>query len=86
MTESRRPEAGEDAGGWRGRSRPGRATTPGSEPTEWEYHKGHIKKEPLQPDSQSASQLLQTKHTGLTKLSDFSYQLATFQATAFSAL
>ncbi|VDM03076.1 unnamed protein product [Schistocephalus solidus] len=42
---------------------PGRATTPGSDPTEWECHKGHIKKEPLQPDSQSASQPLHTKHT-----------------------
>ncbi|VDM00538.1 unnamed protein product [Schistocephalus solidus] len=42
---------------------PGRATTPGSDPTEWECHKGYIKKEPLQPDSQSTSQPLHTKHT-----------------------
>ncbi|VDL93081.1 unnamed protein product [Schistocephalus solidus] len=32
---------------------PGRTTTPGSDPTEWVCHKGHIKKEPLQPDSQT---------------------------------
>ncbi|VDL93315.1 unnamed protein product [Schistocephalus solidus] len=30
---------------------PGRATPPGSDSVEWECHKGHIKKEPLQPDS-----------------------------------
>ncbi|VDL97151.1 unnamed protein product [Schistocephalus solidus] len=39
---------------------PGRAHTPGSDPTEWECHKGHIKKEPLPPDSQSARQPLRT--------------------------
>ncbi|VDL89768.1 unnamed protein product [Schistocephalus solidus] len=42
---------------------PGRTTTPGSDPTEWECHKGHIKKEPLQPDSQSAIQPLHTQNT-----------------------
>ncbi|VDL89142.1 unnamed protein product [Schistocephalus solidus] len=31
---------------------PGRITTPGSDPTDWKCHKGHIKKKPLQPDSQ----------------------------------
>ncbi|VDM01499.1 unnamed protein product [Schistocephalus solidus] len=41
----------------------GRTITPGADPTEWECHKGHIMKEPLQPDSQSASQPLHTKHT-----------------------
>ncbi|VDL89697.1 unnamed protein product [Schistocephalus solidus] len=45
---------------------PGRTTTPGSDPTEWECHNGHIKKEPLQPDSQTTSQPLQTTHIGLT--------------------
>ncbi|VDL91099.1 unnamed protein product [Schistocephalus solidus] len=64
---------------------PGRTTTPGSDPTEWECHKGHIKKEPLQPDSQSASQPLYTKHIGLTTRSELSRHLSTFQATAFSA-
>ncbi|VDL96839.1 unnamed protein product [Schistocephalus solidus] len=42
---------------------PGCTTTPDSDPTEWECNKGYIKKEPLQPDSQSASQPLHTKHT-----------------------
>ncbi|VDL91471.1 unnamed protein product [Schistocephalus solidus] len=41
---------------------PGRTTTHGLDPTEKECHKGHIKKEPLQPDSQSASQLIQNTH------------------------
>ncbi|VDM05457.1 unnamed protein product [Schistocephalus solidus] len=41
----------------------GRTAAPGSDPTEWECHNGHIKKEQLQPDSQSASQPLHTKHT-----------------------
>ncbi|VDL87247.1 unnamed protein product [Schistocephalus solidus] len=48
-TESRRPEMEEGAGG--------------SDPTGWECHKSHIKKEPLQPDSQSTGQPLHTKHT-----------------------
>ncbi|VDL95923.1 unnamed protein product [Schistocephalus solidus] len=62
-TESRRPEMGEGAGSWRDRSRPGCTIPPDSDPTEWECHKGPIKKEPLQPDSQSASQPLHTKQT-----------------------
>ncbi|VDL89099.1 unnamed protein product [Schistocephalus solidus] len=33
MTETRRLEAGEDVGGWRGQSAPGRTTTPGSDLT-----------------------------------------------------
>ncbi|VDL97202.1 unnamed protein product [Schistocephalus solidus] len=52
---------------------PGHATTNTSDPTERECHKGHIKKEPLQPDSQFASQPLH------------SCRSATFHATAFSA-
>ncbi|VDL99256.1 unnamed protein product [Schistocephalus solidus] len=35
-TDSRRPEMGEGAGGWRGGSRHGRSNTPASDPTEWE--------------------------------------------------
>ncbi|BHF78496.1 Protein dopey-1 [Sparganum proliferum] len=30
---------------------PGPSVTYGLDPTEWECHKGHLKKEPLQPDS-----------------------------------
>ncbi|VDL95026.1 unnamed protein product [Schistocephalus solidus] len=59
-----------------------RTTTPSSDPTEWECHKGHIKKEPLQPDSQSVSQPLHTKHTD--HVVRVIRQLATFQTTAFS--
>ncbi|VDL95238.1 unnamed protein product [Schistocephalus solidus] len=62
----------------------GCTTTTGSDPTEWECNKGQIK-ETLQPDSQFASQPLHTKHIGLTTWSELSPQLATFQATAFSA-
>ncbi|VDL92847.1 unnamed protein product [Schistocephalus solidus] len=49
------------------------ATTPGSDPTEWEGHKDRIKKELLQPDSQSASQPLQRKHTLGTAAGDLVY-------------
>ncbi|VDL94661.1 unnamed protein product [Schistocephalus solidus] len=41
-TESRRPEMGEGAGGWTAGAAPGRATTPGSVPTEWGCHKDHM--------------------------------------------
>uniref|UniRef100_A0A183SPE9 RBPJ-interacting and tubulin-associated protein n=1 Tax=Schistocephalus solidus TaxID=70667 RepID=A0A183SPE9_SCHSO len=85
-TQARRPEAGEDAGGWRSRSHPSenQHTWLGSNGVG--VPKGHIKKEPLQPDTQSASKPLHTKHTiGLTTRSELYRQLATFQATAFSA-
>ncbi|VDL99117.1 unnamed protein product [Schistocephalus solidus] len=59
------------------------ATTRGLDLTEWESYKGHIKKQPLQPDSQSAAS--HKTHIGLIKRSDLFRQLATFQATAFSA-
>ncbi|VDL89869.1 unnamed protein product [Schistocephalus solidus] len=58
--EDRRWERAQDAGA--AGAAPGRTTTPGSDPTEWECHKGHIKKEQFQSDSQSASQPLHTKH------------------------
>ncbi|VDL91214.1 unnamed protein product [Schistocephalus solidus] len=63
MTEPRRPEMGEGHVAGAAAAAPRRTTTPDLNPTEWECHKGHIKKEPLQPNSQSASQPLHTKHT-----------------------
>ncbi|VDL98286.1 unnamed protein product [Schistocephalus solidus] len=59
--KDRRWERVQVAGATRAAS--GCTTTPGSDPTEWDGHKGHTKKEPLQPDSQSASQPLHIKHT-----------------------
>ncbi|VDL95954.1 unnamed protein product [Schistocephalus solidus] len=47
-----------------------------------EIARGHVKKEPSQPDSQTTSQLLYTTHIGLTARSEFSCQFATFQPTA----
>ncbi|VDL98014.1 unnamed protein product [Schistocephalus solidus] len=64
---------------------PGRTTTPGSDPTEWECHKGHIKKEPSQPDSQTTSQPLHTTHIGLTARSECNCQFATFKPEALIA-
>ncbi|VDL89740.1 unnamed protein product [Schistocephalus solidus] len=61
IQEDRRREKTQMAGA--AGAAPGRATTPGSDPTEWECRKGHIKKEPWQHDSQSASQPLYTKTT-----------------------
>ncbi|VDL90163.1 unnamed protein product [Schistocephalus solidus] len=42
--------------------------------------RGHVKKEPSQPDSQTTSQTLRTTHIGLTVRSECNCQLATFQA------
>ncbi|VDL88915.1 unnamed protein product [Schistocephalus solidus] len=50
-----------------------------------EIVRGHVKKEPSQPDSQTTSQPLHTTHIGLTTRSELSRQLATFQATALIA-
>ncbi|VDM04905.1 unnamed protein product [Schistocephalus solidus] len=63
MTESRRPELERAQMAGAAGAAPRRTTTPGLDPTEWECHKGHIKKEPLQPDSQSARQPFHTKQT-----------------------
>ncbi|VDL94587.1 unnamed protein product [Schistocephalus solidus] len=60
--ESKRPQAGEDAGGWRDQAAPRRTLTPGSDPMEWECDKGNIEKETLQFDTQSAGQPLHAKH------------------------
>ncbi|VDL90300.1 unnamed protein product [Schistocephalus solidus] len=62
-TKSRRPEIGEVQVAGAAGAAPARTTTPGSDPTEWECHKGNIKKKPMQPDSQSASQPVHTQHT-----------------------
>uniref|UniRef100_A0A0X3Q641 Uncharacterized protein n=1 Tax=Schistocephalus solidus TaxID=70667 RepID=A0A0X3Q641_SCHSO len=44
-----------------------------------EIARGHVKKEPSQPDSQTTSQPLHTTHIGLTARSECNCQLATFQ-------
>uniref|UniRef100_A0A183S9U9 Serine/threonine-protein phosphatase 2A 55 kDa regulatory subunit B n=1 Tax=Schistocephalus solidus TaxID=70667 RepID=A0A183S9U9_SCHSO len=59
--EDRRWERAHEAGA--AGAAPGCTSTPGSDPTECECHKGHIMKEPLHPDSQSANLPLHTKHT-----------------------
>ncbi|VDL91150.1 unnamed protein product [Schistocephalus solidus] len=47
--------------------------------------RGHVKKEPSQPDSQTTSQPLHTKHVELTVRSECNCQLATFQPTVLIA-
>ncbi|VDM03914.1 unnamed protein product [Schistocephalus solidus] len=50
-----------------------------------EIARGHVKKEPSQPDSQTTSQPLHTTHIGLTARSGCNCQFATFQPTALIA-
>ncbi|VDM05528.1 unnamed protein product [Schistocephalus solidus] len=83
-SKSKRPEMGEAQVAGAAGVAPGCTTTPGSDPTEWECHKDHIKKEPLRPDSVRQSATPHKTHIGLTTRSELSRQLATFQATAFS--
>ncbi|VDL93284.1 unnamed protein product [Schistocephalus solidus] len=49
-----------------------------------EIARGHVKKEPSQPDSQTTSQPLHTAHIGVTVRSEYNFQMATFQP-AYSA-
>ncbi|VDL89241.1 unnamed protein product [Schistocephalus solidus] len=51
----------------------------------FEIARGHIEKEPSQPDSQTTSWPLHTTHVGLTARSECNFRLATFQAMAFIA-
>ncbi|VDL97225.1 unnamed protein product [Schistocephalus solidus] len=50
-----------------------------------EIARGHVEKEPSQPDSQTTSQPLHTTHIGLSAKSECNCQLATFQPTALIA-
>ncbi|BHF85623.1 hypothetical protein SprV_1002879200 [Sparganum proliferum] len=43
---------------------PRRANIPGSDPTHWECHRGHIKEAPLEPNSKATGQPLHTQAPG----------------------